>query len=159
MAGEEHDRAVGRPDDVRGGLDAVAVRQADGEDRRVGAGALDQRKGVRAPQRLADDFAAGGPDRAAERRAGALVVVENRHAPARTSSHALCVSQAECQTSATSKISHLGRDRKSTRLNSSHLVISYAVFCLKKKKKTKTEADIKHLKANVSSGCGAARPR
>src|SRR5215467_14867774 len=28
------------------------------------------------------------------------------------------------------------RDRKSTRLNSSHLVISYAVFCLKKKIKT-----------------------
>src|SRR5256885_7625804 len=29
---------------------------------------------------------------------------------------------------------HPDRDRKSTRLNSSHLVISYAVFCLKKKK-------------------------
>src|SRR2546426_3483905 len=29
-----------------------------------------------------------------------------------------------------------GGDRKSTRLNSSHLVISYAVFCLKKKKKS-----------------------
>src|SRR5256885_12485997 len=29
-------------------------------------------------------------------------------------------------------------DRKSTRLNSSHLVISYAVFCLKKKKTKKT---------------------
>src|SRR3989454_2697361 len=29
-------------------------------------------------------------------------------------------------------------DRKSTRLNSSHLVISYAVFCLKKKKKKQT---------------------
>src|SRR2546426_12632143 len=29
-----------------------------------------------------------------------------------------------------------GTDRKSTRLNSSHLVISYAVFCLKKKKLT-----------------------
>ena len=28
-----------------------------------------------------------------------------------------------------------GRDRKSTRLNSSHALISYAVFCLKKKKK------------------------
>src|SRR5256885_16235630 len=28
----------------------------------------------------------------------------------------------------------VGGDRKSTRLNSSHLVISYAVFCLKKKK-------------------------
>src|SRR2546426_3083494 len=32
-------------------------------------------------------------------------------------------------------VSNAGRDRKSTRLNSSHLVISYAVFCLKKKKK------------------------
>src|SRR5258705_9430729 len=33
-----------------------------------------------------------------------------------------------------STLSHkLGRDRKSTRLNSSHLGISYAVFCLKKK--------------------------
>src|SRR2546426_5919418 len=31
-----------------------------------------------------------------------------------------------------------GRDRKSTRLNSSHLVISYAVFCLKKKKNNQT---------------------
>src|SRR5256885_9444108 len=31
-------------------------------------------------------------------------------------------------------------DRKSTRLNSSHLVISYAVFCLKKKKTTETLA-------------------
>src|SRR5689334_23580244 len=32
----------------------------------------------------------------------------------------------------------LGKDRKSTRLNSSHSSISYAVFCLKKKKKNKT---------------------
>src|SRR2546422_6566097 len=32
-----------------------------------------------------------------------------------------------------------GGDRKSTRLNSSHGYISYAVFCLKKKKKEKTE--------------------
>src|SRR5437660_8940002 len=30
------------------------------------------------------------------------------------------------------------RDRKSTRLNSSHVAISYAVFCLKKKKKKNT---------------------
>src|SRR5690625_6613954 len=30
-------------------------------------------------------------------------------------------------------------DRKSTRLNSSHVAISYAVFCLKKKKKKKAE--------------------
>src|SRR3989454_6428634 len=32
----------------------------------------------------------------------------------------------------------VGRDRKSTRLNSSHLVISYAVFCLKKKNNTES---------------------
>src|SRR5256885_12310272 len=31
------------------------------------------------------------------------------------------------------RMSMFGEDRKSTRLNSSHLVISYAVFCLKKK--------------------------
>src|SRR2546426_6913543 len=35
--------------------------------------------------------------------------------------------------SGTSTKSGSPRDRKSTRLNSSHLVISYAVFCLKKK--------------------------
>src|SRR6266850_4380943 len=35
-------------------------------------------------------------------------------------------------------LAHRPLDRKSTRLNSSHLVISYAVFCLKKKKKNLT---------------------
>src|SRR5256885_4553053 len=46
-----------------------------------------------------------------------------------------------------------GGDRKSTRLNSSHLVISYAVFCLKKKKKKQnthvlyyTEADARRIR-------------
>src|SRR2546427_7156593 len=37
----------------------------------------------------------------------------------------------------------LGQDRKSTRLNSSHSQISYAVFCLKKKKK-KTRIKMKY---------------
>src|SRR3989475_6291689 len=36
----------------------------------------------------------------------------------------------------------LGGDRKSTRLNSSHSQISYAVFCLKKKKKEERRADL-----------------
>src|SRR5256885_7222535 len=35
-------------------------------------------------------------------------------------------------------------DRKSTRLNSSHLVISYAVFCLKKKIHTRTRASTRY---------------
>src|SRR5256885_9932208 len=38
----------------------------------------------------------------------------------------------------TPTIATVAADRKSTRLNSSHLVISYAVFCLKKKKKQDT---------------------
>src|SRR5256885_7075462 len=42
------------------------------------------------------------------------------------------------------------RDRKSTRLNSSHLVISYAVFCLKKKKQP--------LRASFCSCTHARRP-
>src|SRR5256885_9000622 len=37
-----------------------------------------------------------------------------------------------------------GGDRKSTRLNSSHLVISYAVFCLKKKKKYEIHSSLRH---------------
>src|SRR2546426_11135862 len=37
---------------------------------------------------------------------------------------------------ASRRVDHEMGDRKSTRLNSSHLVISYAVFCLKKKKKS-----------------------
>src|SRR5438034_6560675 len=36
---------------------------------------------------------------------------------------------------------HRQGDRKSTRLNSSHTVISYAVFCLKKKKKINNQMD------------------
>src|SRR2546422_5039614 len=44
---------------------------------------------------------------------------------------------------AVSQCAHLkaGRDRKSTRLNSSHGYISYAVFCLKKKKKNWIDYD------------------
>src|SRR5260221_1787948 len=41
-------------------------------------------------------------------------------------------------------------DRKSTRLNSSHTVISYAVFCLKKKKKERNNSDTLNLKAVLS---------
>src|SRR5256885_12127921 len=44
-------------------------------------------------------------------------------------------------------------DRKSTRLNSSHLVISYAVFCLKKKKQSDTR------QKRPRQGAGARRYR
>src|SRR3954449_63152 len=47
--------------------------------------------------------------------------------------------RSEEHTSELQSHSHLvcSSDRKSTRLNSSHTLISYAVFCLKKKKKTR----------------------
>src|SRR5690606_41020745 len=43
------------------------------------------------------------------------------------------------------------RDRKSTRLNSSHVKISYAVFCLKKKKTKKKERTTKSKKPDNKS--------
>src|SRR5438552_12899115 len=45
----------------------------------------------------------------------------------------------------------LFRDRKSTRLNSSHQIISYAVFCLKKKKKKKQKSRTKHTRHPLSA--------
>src|SRR2546426_3454456 len=42
-------------------------------------------------------------------------------------------------------------DRKSTRLNSSHLVISYAVFCLKKKKTKKKPLPIPRTQTKASA--------
>src|SRR5438034_4637649 len=44
-------------------------------------------------------------------------------------------------------------DRKSTRLNSSHTVISYAVFCLKKKKKQKSKTKNKNKIQNDNNYC------
>src|SRR5256885_6390012 len=59
---------------------------------------------------------------------------EGGRSAVQTMVHRLC----ECDTFVIlDNCEHL--DRKSTRLNSSHLVISYAVFCLKKKKNTKRE--------------------
>src|SRR5690242_21620427 len=43
------------------------------------------------------------------------------------------------------------RDRKSTRLNSSHMSISYAVFCLKKKNVPR-DAPVRHVRAHLVGG-------
>src|SRR2546426_9182121 len=58
------------------------------------------------------------------------------------------------------RVRDAGRDRKSTRLNSSHLVISYAVFCLKKKKETGNampEKSQKWPRCSDCATCGIAR--
>src|SRR5258708_9050777 len=70
------------------------------------------------------------------------------------------------------------RDRKSTRLNSSHQIISYAVFCLKKKKTTRAiwatshrakatpplfscadTSELTHLSSSFYLGTGASQVR
>src|SRR5437667_1246123 len=73
------------------------------------------------PTRRSSDLSAARPGSGATRRA--LVMVDTaaavlEHTPAPTAAR-------------------IAQDRKSTRLNSSHITISYAVFCLKKKKKKK----------------------
>src|SRR5437870_8182525 len=48
-------------------------------------------------------------------------------------------------------VTRFGGDRKSTRLNSSHVAISYAVFCLKKKK-------LKSTPIRPASSCSPPKP-
>src|SRR5258708_10521476 len=49
-------------------------------------------------------------------------------------------------------------DRKSTRLNSSHQIISYAVFCFKKKKNTVRDLRLRLLNMRIARTC-SDRPR
>src|SRR5690606_13204587 len=53
---------------------------------------------------------------------------------------------------------HLAANRKSTRLNSSHVKISYAVFCLKKKKKRKMKSLPGRRKVTKNHCPGSSRP-
>src|SRR5256885_5139535 len=57
-----------------------------------------------------------------------------------------CRWPAPCRTWQAADSAEARQDRKSTRLNSSHLVISYAVFCLKKKKITSDSVEITRTK-------------
>src|SRR3712207_7092647 len=48
-------------------------------------------------------------------------------------------------------MSLVGKDRKSTRLNSSHANISYAVFCLKKKNKKKKHTPLNEIQISIKT--------
>src|SRR5438034_3125722 len=63
-----------------------------------------------------------------------------------------CVPKWSATLSSDSSKGSSGIDRKSTRLNSSHTVISYAVFCLKKKKKKTNRHCYKHKKECTTQG-------
>src|SRR5256885_12684390 len=79
--------------------------------------------------------ARGGARRAAERRLAAVLAgtaVLHIQALSREIAVRADAGGAAGEADDRRKLIGLARDRKSTRLNSSHLVISYAVFCLKK---------------------------
>src|SRR5437868_8130094 len=61
--------------------------------------------------------------------------------------HVRCVRPVRCRRRGPDK-----RDRKSTRLNSSHVSISYAVFCLKKKKKSCCGKSMSRRASTLCSG-------
>src|SRR5258708_10903730 len=74
------------------------------------------------------------------RNQGAPRFLAMRRSAKRARSHWTCPREASSdRRSDDSKGSEDRPDRKSTRLNSSHQIISYAVFCLKKKKKSTQE--------------------
>src|SRR5206468_5915436 len=79
----------------------------------------------------------------------AVVVVGNRHGDGECTSGRVRVTHAERQASQAEGFG----DRKSTRLNSSHDQISYAVFCLKKKKKIKTPKTTIHTPSHKEETC------
>src|SRR5690348_17490644 len=82
------------------------------------------------------------------RRSSDLVAMSISPARRRTASVAVrCSSTVRCAVVTQVILEPVPRDRKSTRLNSSHPSISYAVFCLKKKKKNNHErcADIQFM--------------
>src|SRR6266511_4595070 len=99
----------------------------------------------------------GGLDRARRARAG--TVPRRRGTPARRGGRGRAAAAAhthgQCCGGRGARIGHGGsrrRDRKSTRLNSSHGKSSYAVFCLKKKKikdkRTKDKSIINNISAH-----------
>src|SRR5258708_28911510 len=75
---------------------------------------------------------AGFPDR----RAGAAQCADRRRFPPPPPPYAVSAVLLHHRRRAAAESEGARRDRKSTRLNSSHQIISYAVFCLKKKKHT-----------------------
>src|SRR5256885_12664883 len=79
------------------------------------------------------------PHRGPRREVSAEIVAVDEHRPCTIESgHRPGVEPLQGDVDRAGQVVAFELDRKSTRLNSSHLVISYAVFCLKKKKKLHT---------------------
>src|SRR3712207_8169903 len=75
-------------------------------------------------------------------RSGARSPADRAHAPVHRHPHRLVRGHPPRAEADPDRADEARRDRKSTRLNSSHANISYAVFCLKKKTKIPTRVSI-----------------
>src|SRR6266480_588887 len=145
LAAPRHRRRRQRHGEVRGGAERGLDHAADVtaqagrlRDPRDGHGAQDAR-GLRELERQ-DRHAAAPGDGEGVVLAGARLVGHDRDARrSRDLGQALHVPARHRLLDEVEAVwlerPHRGQDRKSTRLNSSHMSISYAVFCLKKKKK------------------------
>src|SRR2546430_4064681 len=81
--------------------------------------------------------------------------ISSRGCPSSSSTEGICRSNSDCS----AEISRLVRDRKSTRLNSSHSQISYAVFCLKKKNKEYVVCQFYQIKSSTTHDSGVSTHR
>src|SRR5690242_21306859 len=71
---------------------------------------------------------------------------------------AAAIGSMTCDGSPTAIFGWACKDRKSTRLNSSHMSISYAVFCLKKKKHQTTRHAREPTLCNTPAACSISHP-
>src|SRR5256885_3324289 len=77
-----------------------------------------------------------------------------RSAPRKSAKRSIAArAKRACRSRGSKTTSRAPIDRKSTRLNSSHLVISYAVFCLKKKKKHQSDQLYLYDISSTSTHC------
>src|SRR2546426_8992155 len=116
------------------GADVDPARRCDGANavgEAAGREAVGDEHDIASPQKLPRP--AGG--RAARARAETAAVVHDHDGGERARAVRLRQGDRDLLRDSAGRGRRDRRDRKSTRLNSSHLVISYAVFCLKKKKK------------------------
>src|SRR5712675_2618622 len=135
------DRVAGdiRPVGRRAGADPLpAVRPAGRREE----DARQSRHHARADRLRGGDDGARSPSRTAIRSRPGLRYLPQGDRDRPAAARSFGGGQGDRQAHESRRTGQAGRDRKSTRLNSSHGYISYAVFCLKKKKK-KTQKTIK----------------
>src|SRR5438067_10077077 len=82
------------------------------------------------------------------------IAIGSRRLADNPATHSPIASRSALSSTSASRLSLV--DRKSTRLNSSHVSISYAVFCLKKKKLLEERL---HVRQRLAAGCSRRRPR